>query len=545
MAKMLQFHEEALKSTLRGVKNLARAVSLTLGPKGRNVVLGKSFGGALSTKDGVSVAKEIVFKDKFENMGAQLVKEVASKTADVAGDGTTTAIVLTEALFSEGVKNVMAGTNPMNLKKGIEKGVEHVVRSLNNLAVKISKPEEIEQIALISGNNDPFIGSILSQAIQKVGKDGTITLADAKGIETTLEVVEGMQFDKGYLSPYFVTNPEKMTCELDRPYILITDKKISSAKEMASILEKVMEQGSQSLLIIAEDVLDQALTTLVLNKIKAGFSLCAVKAPAFGDQRKEKLKDIAILTGGDVITDELGLTFEGMELHHFGRAKQVKIGKETTTIVDGSGNPKLIQERVNQIRAQKEKTTSKYDIEKLEERMARLSGGVAVIHVGAATETEQKEKKERIEDALHATRAALTGGVVPGGGVALLRAIRDLDKLSLSPEEMIGVDMVRKAAYAPAIMIAHNCGRQGELIAEKIFERQGAWGYNGMTDEFADLVKEGVLDPVIVTITALKNAASIAAMLITISAMITDKPEPKKKKGPQPPMDTGMGGFDF
>jgi len=541
MSKMLQFHDEALKSVLKGVKTLAKAVIVTLGPKGRNVVMNRGFGSPLSTKDGVTVAKEIVLKDKFENMGAQLVKEAASKTSDAAGDGTTTAIVLAEAIFSEGVKNVMAGANPMSVKRGIEKSVELITKALDEMATKISKPEEIKQIATISGNNDPDVGAIIGEAMAKVGKDGTITIVEAKGIDTTLDVVDGMQFDKGYLSPYFVTNAEKMTAELDNPYILITDKKISSVKEIVPVLEKVMEKGPKAFLIIADNLEGEALTTLVVNKLKAGLPVCAVTAPGFGDRRKEMLKDIAILTGGEVISEEVGLTLEDIEMHHFGRAKHVKIGKDQTTIVDGLGNPKLIEERIAQVRAEKERSTSQYDIEKLEERLAKLAGGVGVIHLGAATESELKEKKARVEDALHATRAAIAGGIVPGGGVALLRAVKALDSLNLSPDEMIGVEIVRKAAYAPATAIATNCGKQGNLIAEKIFERQGAWGYNGLSDEFADLMKDGVIDPVIVTKSALVHAASIAGLLITIAAMITDKPEPKSKN-PAPPMD-GMGGM--
>lgn len=548
MSKMLQFNEEAQKSILRGVKKLAKAVIVTLGPKGRNVVINKGFGSPLSTKDGVTVAKEIALKDKFENMGAQLVKEAASKTSDVAGDGTTTAIVLAEAIYSAGVKNVIAGANPMSVKRGIDKAVETMNKALDGLATKISKHEEIKQIATISANNDPEIGSIIAEAMEKVGKDGTITIAEAKSIDTVLEVVEGLQFDKGYVSPYFITNGEKMTVELDNALILITDKKISSVKDIVPLLEKVMEKGQRPLLIIADDVEGEALATLVVNKIKAGLPVCAVKAPGFGDRRKAMLQDIAILTGATVITEEVGLNLEDADVNLLGKAKKIKVSKEETTIVDGAGSPKLIQERISELRAEISLTTSDYDKEKLEERLAKLVGGVAVINVGAATESELKEKKARVDDALHATRAAVAGGIVPGGGVALLRAVKSLEGLNLPGDEMIGVEIVRQAAYAPATAIANNCGKQGNLIAEKIYERQGAWGYNGLTDDFADLMKDGVIDPVLVTKSALVNAASVSGLLITIAAMITDKPEPKKAS--MPSMDGmggmgGMGGMDM
>ena len=540
MTKMMQFHSEALKSVLRGVKTLSRAVAATLGPKGRNVVMSKGMG-LLSTKDGVTVAKEISLKNKFENMGAQLVKEASSKTADVAGDGTTTAIVLAEAIYCEGCKNVIAGANPMSVKRGIDKAVEKMHEALNELATKITKTEEIQQIATISANNDAEIGAMIAKAMDKVGKDGVITIAEAKGIDTTLEVVEGLQFDKGYLSPYFITNPEKMTVELENPLIFITDGKISNIKEIVPLLEKVMEKGPRPLLIIADDVDGEALTTLVVNKIKGGLPLCAVKAPAFGDRRKAMLQDMAILTGATVISSEIGLNLDEAELEHLGKAKNVKVGKEETVIVDGAGHAKKIEERKAQIRAEIERSTSDYEIKNLHERLAKLSGGVAVIHVGAPTETEMKEKKARVDDALHATRAAVAEGIVPGGGVALLRAVKALDNLQLSPDEAVGVEIVRLAAFAPATAIANNCGKQGNLIAEKIFERQGSWGYNGLTDEFADLMKEGVVDPVLVTKSALANAASVAGLLITIAAMITDKPVPKSKMPPSPM--GGMGGM--
>ncbi len=545
MTKMFQFNEDALKSILKGVRTLAKAVIVTLGPKGRNVVINKGMGALLSTKDGVTVAKEISLKDKFENMGAQLVKEAASKTADLAGDGTTTAIVLAEAILTGGIKNVIAGANPMSVKKGIEKAAQAMNGALTSLAVRVSKPEEIKQIATISANNDSDIGAIISEAMSKVGKDGTISIAEAKGIETTLDVVEGLQFDKGYSSPYFVTNAEKMSVELDNPFILITDKKLSSARQIVPIMEKLLEKaGAQCpFLIIAEDIDGEALATLVVNKLKAGMLLCSVKAPAFGDKRKAMLQDIAILTGATVVSEEVGLSLEEAELVVLGRAKKVKITKDDTTIIDGAGSSLELKERVAQIRAEIERSTSDYDKDKLEDRLAKLGGGVAVINVGAATETELKEKKARVEDALHATRAAVQEGIVAGGGVALLRVLKSLDSLKLPPEEMIGVEIVRQAAYAPAAAIATNCGKQGNLIAEKTFEKEGPFGYNGLTDKFSDLIADGVIDPVLVTKSALTHAASVAGLLITIAAMITDKPKPKSKT-PVPSMDgMGMGGM--
>ncbi len=540
MAKMLQFNEEALKSILKGVKILSKAVIVTLGPKGRNVVINKGFGTPLSTKDGVTVAKEIALKDKFENMGAQLVKEASSKTSDVAGDGTTTAIVLAEAIYAAGVKNVMAGANPMSVKRGIDKAVDVMIDALDRLSTSIKSPEEVKQIATISANNDPEIGSIIANAMEKVGKDGTITIAEAKGIDTTLDVVEGMQFDKGYLSPYFITNAEKMQVEYENALILITDKKLSSAKDLIPILEKVMEKGQRPLLVIAEDVDGEALATLVVNKLKGGLPVCAVKAPAFGDRRKAILEDIAILTGAQVVTEEIGLKLDDVGLEVLGKAKRIKISKEETTIVDGSPDAKKIKARIAQVRAEIERCTSDYDRKNLEERLAKLAGGVAVINVGAATEADMKEKKARVEDALHATRAAVADGIVPGGGVALLRALKSLDKLKLDTDEQIGVGIIREACFAPATAIANNCGKQGNLIAEKIFEKTGAYGYNGLTDTFGDLLEEGVIDPVLVTKSALTNAASIAGLLITIAVVITDKPQPKSAAAM--PMD-GMGGM--
>jgi chaperonin GroEL len=545
MPKMLKFDDAALKAILTGVKTLAKAVTVTLGPKGRNVVIKKDFGAPLSTKDGVTVAKEIALKDKFENMGAQLVKEASSKTCDVAGDGTTTAIVLAEAILAEGVKNVVAGSNPMSVKRGIEKAVDCVIASLDKLATQVSKHEEIEQVATISANNDKEIGELIAKAMQKVGKDGTITIAEAKSIETTLDVVEGMQFDKGYLSPYFVTNAEKMSAELQDARIIITDKKISSAKELVPILEKAMEQSQKPILLIAEDIDGEALATLVVNKLKAGLNVCAVKAPGFGERRKEMLEDIAVLTGATVISSEVGLNFEEVGPEVFGRAKNVKVTKEETTIVDGLGQQELIKSRIESLRQQIAKSTSSYDKEKLEERLAKISGGVGVIYVGAPTEAELKEKKARVEDALHATRAAVSQGIVPGGGVALIRAMKSLDNLSLAQDEAVGIDIVAQACMAPAVAIANNCGEKGFVIAEKIAQNQGAFGYNGLTNVFEDLIQAGVIDPVMVTKNALKNGASVASMLITVAAMITDKPEPKKKEAMHPGMDpmAGMGGM--
>lgn len=545
MPKLLKFNEDALKHLLKGVKTLAKAVIVTLGPKGRNVVINKGFSTPLSTKDGVTVAKEIVLKDKFENMGAQLVKEASSKTADVAGDGTTTAIVLAEAIFSEGVKNVIAGAAPIDVKKGIDKGVEVLTKELDKLANKISSREEIRQIASISANNDEVIGEIIAKAMDKVGNDGSITIGEAKGIETTLSVVEGMQFDKGYLSPYFINNSERMSVEFSNPLIFLTDKKLSSAKEMVYILEAAQQASSNKpILIIADDLDAEALSTLVINKLKAGLQVCAVKAPAFGDRRKAVLQDIAILTGATLITEDLGFQLEDVAKDHFGSAKTVKILKEETTIIDGQGRPEEIKERISQIKSEIASTTSSYDKEKLEERLARVAGGVAVIEVGAPTEAELNEKKARIEDALHATKAAARDGVVAGGGVAMIRASKALNAIKLSQDEQVGIEILKKACLAPAIAIATNCGMQGNLVAEKILENKEInFGYNGLKDQFEDLVKAGVIDPVLVTKSALKNAASIASLLLTISAMVTDKPEPKKPVAPGMDGMGGMGGM--
>lgn len=544
MAKMIQFHEEALKSILKGVKTLAKAVIVTLGPKGRNVVIAKEYGSPLSTKDGVTVAKEVNLKDKYENMGAQLIKEAASKASDVAGDGTTTAIVLAESIFSDGVKNISAGANPMDIKKGVEKAVKVIEEALNKMAKPIKTPEEILQIACISSNNDPSIGAIIGEAIQKVGKDGIVTIGEAKGIETVLEVVEGMQFDKGYLSPYFVTDAEKMEVVFENAYILITDKKLSSAKELVPILEKATQKSNRPLVIIADDVEGDALATLVINKVKGGKSLCAIKAPGFGDKRKAMLEDIAILTGAQVITDELGHNIEEVGLEVLGSAKKIRIEKDATTIVDGNGKPDAIKQRVAQIRNElKQPNISSYEKEKLEQRLAKLSGGIGVINVGAATEAEANEKKARIEDALCATRAAIAQGIVVGGGVALIRASKALDLLKCTGDEAIGVQIIKDACFAPAIAIANNCGKNGSLIAEKIAEKEGSWGYNGLNDTFSDLVKDGVIDPVLVTKSALIHAASVSGMLMTIAAIVTDKPEPKKDQAQMPGGMGGMGGM--
>ncbi len=541
MSKMIQFQDDALKSLARGVKILAKAVKVTLGPKGRNVVINKGFGSPLSTKDGVTVAKEIALKDKFENMGAQLVKEVASKTSDVAGDGTTTAIVLAEAIFSAGLKNISSGANPMEVKRGIDKAVDAIIEELSKLSKEVSTKKEIHQTATISANNDPDIGAIIAEAMEKVGKDGIITVSEAKGIETTLDVVEGMQFDKGYLSPYFISNAETMKAELDSPLIFITDKKLSSAKDIVPVLEKAMAQGTRPLVIIADDVDSEALATLVVNKLKAGLPVAAVKAPGFGDRKKAILQDIAVLTGATVISEEVGLRLEDVSIQTFGRAKTVKISKDETTIIDGQGDEKKLKVRIQEIKAEIANCSSSYEKEKLDERLARLVGGVAVINVGAATETEMKEKKARVEDALHATRAAVSEGIVPGGGVALLRAVRCLDSLSQrsSGDEAIGIDIIRKACFEPITAISMNCGKQGQVVAEKVYEMTGSMGYNGLNDQFTDLIQDGVIDPVMVTKTALKNASSIASLLLTTAAMITEKP---KKAAPMP-AHPGMGGM--
>jgi len=542
-AKQLQFDENARHTLLRGVEKLSRAVKATLGPSGRNVILDKKFGSPTITKDGVTVAKEIELEDPYENMGAQLVREVASKTSDVAGDGTTTATILAESIYREGLRNVTAGANPTSLQRGITKGVEAIVEELKKLSKKVSDRTEIAQVATVSANWDKTIGEIIADAMDKVGKDGTITVEEAKSIETTLEVVEGMQFDKGYLSPYFVTNAEEMEAVLENAYILIYEKKISSLKDLLPLLEKVAKAG-RPLLIIAEDVEGEALATLVVNKLRGTLQVCAVKAPGFGDRRKAMLEDIAVLTGGRLISEDLGIKLENIKLDDLGKAKRATVDKENTTIVEGSGKSADIQGRVAQIRRQIEETTSDYDREKLQERLAKLAGGVAVINVGAATETEMKEKKARVEDALHATRAAVEEGIVPGGGVALLRAQKALDNIKdLEADEKIGVQIVRRAVEEPMRQLANNAGAEGALVVEEVRKRKGNEGYDVATEQYTDLVKAGIVDPTKVTRSALQNAASIAGLLLTTEALITEIPE-KEKTPPMPP-GGGMGGMDY
>jgi chaperonin GroEL len=543
MAKLMQFDQEALKTIFKGVKLLSKAVIVTLGPKGRNVVINKKYGTPISTKDGVSVAKEIELKDKFENVGAQLVKEVASKTADVAGDGTTTAIVLAQEILEEGLRNVAAGANPMSIKRGIDESLRALLRSLDGLAKPVATQQEIEHVATISANNDRTVGEMIAQAMEKVGKDGIITVDEAKGIETTLDVVEGMQFDKGYVSPYFVTNPEKMSTELDGASLLITDKKLSSAKQLVPFLEKFSKQGSGPLLIIAEDIEGEALATLVVNKLKGGMPLCAVKAPGFGDRRKAMLQDIAVVTGATVVSEEVGLDIETVGLEVLGRAKRIVVSKEETTIVDGAGNHVDVEARGAELRAAIKHSKSDYDQAKLEERLAKIAGGVAVIHVGAATEMEMKEKKDRVDDALNATRAAVAQGIVPGGGVALLRASKDLAVLKLEGDEAIGKKIMLAACRAPIRAIARNCGAQGDVVAEKVYDGEGDFGYDGRAGEYGKLLERGILDPVAVTKTALANAASISGLLLTTNCVITDKPEPKAAEAPSMDGMGGMGGM--
>ncbi|MGI9113520.1 MAG: chaperonin GroEL [Chthoniobacterales bacterium] len=544
-AKQLQFDENARHALLRGIEKLARAVKATLGPSGRNVILDKKFGSPTITKDGVTVAKEIELEDPYENMGAQLVREVASKTSDIAGDGTTTATVLAESIYKEGLRNVTAGANPTSLQRGIMKGVEAVVEELKKISKKVSDRTEIAQVATVSANWDKTIGEIIADAMDKVGKDGTITVEEAKSIETTLDVVEGMQFDKGYLSPYFVTNAEAMEAVLDNPYILIHEKKIASLKDMLPLLEKVAKAG-RPLLIIAEDVEGEALATLVVNKLRGTLQVVAVKAPGFGDRRKAMLEDIAVLTGGRCITEDLGIKLENVKLEDLGRAKRVTIDKENTTIVEGEGKQNDIQGRVSQIRRQIEETTSDYDREKLQERLAKLAGGVAVINVGAATETEMKEKKARVEDALHATRAAVEEGIVPGGGVAFLRAQKALDNVKdLEADEKVGIQIVRRAIEEPLRQLADNAGAEGALIVQEVKNRKGNDGYNVATGEYVDLVKAGIVDPTKVTRSALQNAASISGLLLTTEAVVTEVPEKEKAPAMPPGGMGGMGGMDY
>ncbi|MDP6251195.1 MAG: chaperonin GroEL [Verrucomicrobiota bacterium] len=535
-AKQLKFDESARQALLKGVNTLSKAVTATLGPKGRNVVLDKKFGSPTVTKDGVTVAKEIDLEDPFENMGAQMVREVSSKTSDAAGDGTTTATVLAEAIYSGGLKHVTAGASPIAIQRGIQKAVEAAVGALDKASKKVKDKEEINQVATVSANWDEEVGEIIADAMDKVGKDGTITVEEAKSIETTLDVVEGMQFDKGYLSPYFATDTDSMECRLEDAYILIFEKKISSLKDMVPLLEKVAKTGKQ-MLIIAEDVEGEALATLVVNRIRGTLNIAAVKAPGFGDRRKAMLEDIAILTGGRCITEDLGIKLESVELSDLGRAKSIVVDKENTTMVEGSGKSSEIQGRVNQIRRQIEETTSDYDREKLQERLAKLAGGVAVINVGAATETEMKEKKARVEDALHATRAAVEEGIVPGGGVALLRTRPTIDKLQLDGDQQIGVSIIRNAVESPLRALVANAGLEGAVIVQKVLDCKGNTGFNVATEKYEDLVKAGVVDPKKVTRTALQNAGSIAGLLLTTECLITEIPEK------EPPMPAG-GGHD-
>jgi chaperonin GroEL len=541
-AKEVKFSSDAREKMLRGVDTLANAVKVTLGPKGRNVVIEKSFGAPRITKDGVTVAKEIELEDKFENMGAQMVREVASKTNDLAGDGTTTATVLAQAIVKEGAKAVAAGMNPMDLKRGIDLAVEAVVNDLKRHARKITSNDEIAQVGTISANGDREIGRFLAEAMKKVGNEGVITVEEAKSLETELEVVEGMQFDRGYVSPYFVTNPEKMRVELEDPYVLIHEKKLTGLQTMLPLLEAVVQSG-KPLLIVAEDVEGEALATLVVNKLRGGLKVAAVKAPGFGDRRKAMLEDIAILTGGTAISEDLGIKLENVTLQMLGRARKVVIEKENTTIVDGAGKKKEIEARVGQIKAQIEETTSDYDREKLQERLAKLAGGVAVIRVGGATEVEVKERKDRVDDAMHATRAAVEEGILPGGGVALLRALKALENLKpADPDQKAGVDIVRRAIQVPARQIVENAGEDGSLVVGKLLENgKYSWGFNAATGEYEDLVGAGVIDPAKVVRTALQDAASVASLLITTEALVAEKP---KKETPALPA-AGMAGMDY
>ena len=540
MAKQITYGEESRQAILRGVNQLANAVKVTLGPKGRNVILDKKFGSPTITKDGVTVAKEIDLKDPLENMGAQMVREVASKTSDTAGDGTTTATVLAQAIYREGAKNVVAGANPMELKRGIEKAVAVIVEEIKKMARPVSG-NMVAQVGMISANSDLTIGTIIAEAMDKVGKDGVITVEEAKTLETSLDVVEGMQFDRGYLSPYFVTDPERMEVVLENPVILIHEKKISSMKDLLPVLEQVARLG-RPLLIIAEDVDGEALATLVVNKLRGTLQAAAVKAPGFGDRRKAMLEDIAILTAGKAITEDLGIKLEGIKVEDLGKAKKVTIDKDNTIIVEGSGTKAAIEGRVKQLRVQVEDTTSDYDREKLQERLAKLVGGVAVIKVGAATETEMKEKKARVEDAMHATKAAVEEGIVPGGGVALLRAAKALDKLKLEGDQLVGVQIIRRAVEEPMRWIAINAGEEGSIVVSKVRDMKQDEGFNAATDTYEDLVKAGVIDPAKVVRSALQNASSVASLLLTTEALVSEIPE-DKKDGPQMPHGGGMGGM--
>jgi len=539
-AKLVKFGQDAREKILRGVNILADAVTVTLGPRGRNVVLDKSFGAPTVTKDGVTVAKEVELEDKFENMGAQMVKEVASKTSDVAGDGTTTATVLARAIFTEGLKMVVAGHDPMTLKRGVDKAVEAIVTELKSLSKPTKEQKEIAQVGTISANNDSTIGEIIAEAMSKVGKEGVITVEEAKSLDTQLEVVEGMQFDRGYLSPYFVTDPDRMECVYEDVYILIHEKKISAMKDLLPLLEQVARSG-KPLLIIAEDLEGEALATLVVNKIRGTLQCVGVKAPGFGDRRKAMLEDVAILTGGRVIAEELGMKLENVTLQDLGRCKRLVVDKDNTTLVDGAGKKADIEGRIKQIRAQIEETTSDYDREKLQERLAKLVGGVAVVRVGAATEIEMKEKKARVEDALHATRAAVEEGIVPGGGVALIRASAVLDKLNVPDDERFGVKIVKKAIEEPLRWIANNAGAEGSIVLDKVKNGKGAFGFNAASEEYEDLLKSGIIDPTKVVRTALLNAASVAGLLLTTEAMVAEKPEERSAAPAMPP--GGMGGM--
>ena len=542
MAKQIMFNTEARNSLKAGVDKLANAVKVTLGPKGRNVIIEKKFGAPTVTKDGVTVAKEIELENKLENVGAQMVKEVASKTSDVAGDGTTTATVLAQAIMNQGLRNVTSGANPMDLKRGIDAAVQAIVAELKNLSREIEGKNEIAQVGSISANNDNEIGDLIADAMDKVGKDGVITVEEAKGTETSLDTVEGMQFDRGYLSPYFVTDPENMEVAIEDPMILIHDKKISAMKDLLPVLEKVAQMGAP-LLIIAEDIDGEALATLVVNKLRGTLKVAAVKAPGFGDRRKAMLEDIATLTGGTVISEERGYRLENATLDYLGRAKRVVIDKDSTTVVDGAGEQDTIKARINQIRGQVENTTSDYDREKLQERLAKLSGGVAVLKIGAATEIEMKEKKARVEDALHATRAAVEEGIVPGGGVAFIRALHALDNLEVdNQDQKIGVGIVRRALEEPLRQIANNAGLEGSIVVQKVKEGTGNFGFNARTEEYGDLIEHGVVDPTKVARTALENAASVAGLLLTTEAVVADRPEPEGEGGGAPDM-SGMGGM--
>ena len=540
MAKQLMFEDEGRRKILSGVAQLARAVKVTLGPKGRNVALDKKFGSPTITKDGVTVAKEIDLEDQFENMGAQMVKEVAEKTSDIAGDGTTTATVLAEAIYREGLKNVTAGANPMALKRGIEKAVEKVIEELKKLSTPIKDKKVVAQVASIAANCDTTIGDLIAEAMDKVGKDGVITVEEAKSMATTLEVVEGMQFDQGYLSPYFVTDAERMECVLEEPYILIHEKKISSLKDLLPLLEKVARSG-KPLLILAEEVEGEALATLVVNKIRGTIAVSAVKAPGYGDRRKAMLEDIAILTGGKALTEDLGIKLENVDIDDLGRAKKIRIDKENTTIVEGAGKTQAVNGRIAQLKKQIEDSDSDYDKEKLQERLAKLAGGVAQINVGAATETEMKEKKARVEDALHATRAAVEEGIIPGGGVGLLRTIPALEKLKLEGDEKIGVDIVKRALEEPIRQLVTNAGLEGSVVVQRVKQEKTHIGYDVNQDAYVDMIEAGVIDPTKVTRSALQNAASIAALLLTTEAIVTEKPEKDDKMPAMPP--GGMGGM--